>query len=73
MNDLEFRIRVQGMVKQLINQLMQSNNISATVMEDALMHTVAELREVAMVELINAQDLEKQETQEEDKKEPAEA
>lgn len=73
MNDLEFRVRVQGMVKQLINQLMQSNNISATVMEDALMHTVAELREVAMVELINAQDLEKQETQEEDKKESAEA
>ena len=38
MNELELRIRVQGMVKQWVNNFMLSNGVSATIMELSLIH-----------------------------------
>lgn len=52
MNELELRIRVQGMVKQWVNNFMLSNGVSATVMEDALNKVVSELKDAVMQEFI---------------------
>lgn len=52
MNDLEFRIRVQGMVKQWVNQTRIANNISAAVMEDALNKVLVDLKDEVMKEFI---------------------
>lgn len=52
MNELELRIRVQGMVKQWVNNFMLSNGVSATVMEDALNKVTSELKDAVMQEFI---------------------
>ena len=52
MNELELRVRVQGMVKQWVNNFMLSNGVSATVMEDALNKVVSELKDAVMQEFI---------------------
>lgn len=52
MNELELRIRVQGMVKQWVNNFMLSNGISATIMEDALNKVTSELKDAVMQEFI---------------------
>lgn len=52
MNELELRIRVQGMVKQWVNNFMLSNGVSATIMEDALNKVTSELKDAVMQEFI---------------------
>lgn len=52
MNELELRIRVQGMVKQWVNNFMLSNGVSATIMEDALNKVTSELKDTVMQEFI---------------------
>lgn len=52
MNELELRIRVQGMVKQWVNNFMLSNGVSATIMEDALNKVISELKDAVMQEFI---------------------
>lgn len=52
MNELELRIRVQGMVKQWVNNFMMSNGVSATIMEDALNKVTSELKDAVMQEFI---------------------
>lgn len=52
MNELELRIRVQGMVKQWVNNFMLSKGVSATIMEDALNKVTSELKDAVMQEFI---------------------
>ena len=52
MNELELRIRVQGMVKQWVNNFMLSNGVSATIMEDALNKVTSELKDAVIQEFI---------------------
>ncbi len=52
MNELELRIRVQGMAKQWVNNFMLSNGVSATIMEDALNKVISELKDAVMQEFI---------------------
>jgi len=52
MNELELRARVQGMVKQWVNNFMLSNGVSATLMEDALNKVISELKDAVMQEFI---------------------
>lgn len=54
MNELELRIRVQGMVKQWVNNFMLSNGVSATIMEDALNKVTSELKDAVMQEFITS-------------------
>lgn len=52
MNELELRIRVQGMTKQWVNDFMINNGVSATIMEDALTKVLVELKDASLQEFL---------------------
>lgn len=54
MNELELRIRVQGMTKQWVEDFMNRNGVSATLMEDALTKVLADLKDKSLQEFIIA-------------------
>ena len=59
MNKMEFRIRSHQMIKQIINQFMQENGVSATEMIDALNETIVELKSIMVAELLNSIDMDR--------------
>lgn len=58
MNELEVRMRVQTLVKNMIYDLMAKNGISATVMVDALNSVLVGLYPLAQGEMLRAIDVE---------------
>lgn len=54
MSEKELRIRVQGTIQQYISDLMSANNISATMMEDALNKVLCQLKDQVLFELLNS-------------------
>lgn len=59
MNKMEFRVRSHQMIKQIINQFMQENGVSATEMIDALNETIVELKSIMVAELLNSMDMDR--------------
>lgn len=59
MNKMEFRVRSHQMIKQIINQFMQENGVSATEMIDALNETIVELKSIMVAELLNSIDMDR--------------
>lgn len=59
MNKIEFRVRSHQMIKQIINQFMQENGVSATEMIDALNETIVELKSIMVAELLNSIDMDR--------------
>lgn len=54
MSEKELRIRVQGTIQQYISDLMSANDISATMMEDALNKVLCQLKDQVLFELLNS-------------------
>lgn len=75
--NLEFRLQLRSTVDRTLNELMYSNQISATDMEEAIEHFLLSLKENVMIEyaetvmqekaLLNQQIEELQNTPEEEK------
>lgn len=59
MNKMEFRVRSHQMIKQIINQFMQENGVSAAEMIDALNETIVELKSIMVAELLNSIDMDR--------------
>jgi DNA-binding TFAR19-related protein (PDSD5 family) len=51
-NDYKFKLEVQNTVENYILQLMNANNISASLMEDALYKVLVSLKERQMQEML---------------------
>lgn len=72
MNELELRIRVQGMIQEWVESFMANNGVSFTVMEDAFSKTLNYLKDGALREFIAAAsvppipELEEEDTRKED-------
>lgn len=58
MNELEVRMRVQALVKDMIYDFMAKNGIGATVMVDALNSVLVGLYPLAQGEMLRAIDME---------------
>jgi len=56
MNELEVRMRVHALVKNMVHNFMASNNVSATVMVDALNDVLVELYPMVQSEMLQALD-----------------
>lgn len=56
MNELEVRMRVHALVKNMVNGFMVSNQVSATMMVDALNDMLVELYPAVQSEMLQALD-----------------
>lgn len=54
MNEFEMRVRIQGAFHEIVEKFMVQNNLSATVMEDAMNATMVWLKDLSMKELVLA-------------------
>lgn len=50
--NLEKRMQVQAAVNELVNNFMRNNNLSASIMEDALSKTLLSIKDQAMREFL---------------------
>lgn len=50
--NLEKRMQVQAAVNELVNNFMRDNNLSASIMEDALSKTLLSIKDQAMREFL---------------------
>ena len=58
MNELEVRMRVHALAKDMIDEFMVGNGVSATAMVDALNSVLVGLYPLAQVEMLRAIDME---------------
>lgn len=52
MTEFEFRAQVQASVQNFIESFMQQNNVSATMMEDAINKSMGWLKDQALKEML---------------------
>lgn len=50
MNNLQLRTQLRATLNQYISTLMENNQISASMMEDALNYVIIQIKDAAMVE-----------------------
>lgn len=69
MSDKEFRVRVQDSVQEYVQHFMAQNNVSASMMEDAMNKAMVWVKEQVTKELILSMAIQNQTNAEEEKEE----